>query len=215
KHSMTDCRIFILSPASSNGRRADILLNSNARFDLAIRFHTTGAPIGEVFSFLSGLYFRGKLAYAKHFARGPEGIDTVLIITANRGLIHPDTFITPADLRSFGGVPIDASEKRYVEPLTATAGRLFRQLPSSTEVVLLGSVGTKKYATPLLEIFNSQLKFPRDFVGRGDMSRGGLMLRSIDEQRELDYAPLDGAVVHGKRPPKLEKRLRLSNRTAL
>jgi hypothetical protein len=212
---MKDCRIFILSPASSSGRRADILLNPNARFDLAIRFHTTGAPIGEVFSFLSGLYFRGKLAYANHFARGPEGLDTVLIITANRGLIHPGIWIMPEDLRSFAGVPIDISEKRYVEPLTTTADRLSRQLPPSAEVVLLGSVGTKKYATPLLQIFNSQLKFPGDFVGRGDMSRGGLMLRSIDEQRELDYVPLDGAIVHGKRPPKLEKRLSLSNRTAL
>jgi hypothetical protein len=212
---MSYCRIFILSPASSSGRRADILLNPNARFDLAVRFHTAGASIGDVFSFLSGLYFRGKLAYAKHFARGPEGLNTVLIITANRGLLHPDTLITPADLESFGGVPIDALEKRYVDPLRVTAERLFQQLPSDADVVLLGSVGTKKYATPLLQIFNSQLKFPRDFVGRGDMSRGGLMLRSVDENRELDYVPLEGAIVHGKRPPKLEKRFPLSNRTAL
>ena len=33
-----------------------------------------GAPIGEVFSFLSSLYFRGKLTYAQRFAAPPTGV---------------------------------------------------------------------------------------------------------------------------------------------
>ena len=206
---MEHCRIFILSPANCTGRRANILLNSNARFDLALRFHSTGASIGEVFSFLSGLYFRGKLAYANHFSHRPGSLNAVFIITANRGLLNADTIITPEDLRSFSGVPIDAGEKRYLEPLMNSIIRLSKELLPSSEVVLLGSVGTKKYAAPLLQIFKGQLKFPVDFVGRGDMSRGGLMLRSIDDQRELHYIPLDGAIVHGKRPPKLKKRASL------
>ena len=214
---MEQCRIFILSPASSTGRRAEILINSDARFDLAIRFHTTGAPIGEVFSFLSGLYFRGKLAYANHFSRSPADLDGVLIITPNRGLLNANTIVTPDDLRSFSCVPIDASEKRYVGPLMISIRRISKHLSPSTEVVLLGSVGTKKYAAPLLEVFKNQVKFPIDFVGRGDMSRGGLLLRCVEDQRELEYISLDGATVHGKRPPKLEKRRppTLSSRSAV
>jgi predicted kinase len=73
------------------------------------------------------------------------------------------------------------------------------------EVVLLGSVATPKYVEPLLEIFGERLMFPQEFVGRGDMSRGGLMLRCASEMRELTYVPVAGAVRHGARPPKLPK----------
>jgi hypothetical protein len=52
-------------------------------------------------------------------------------------------------------------------------------------------------------IFGARLLFPADFVGRGDMSRGGLMLRSVSSAEELRYIPVAGAVRHGARPPKL------------
>ena len=41
------------------------------------------------------------------------------------------------------------------------------------------------------------------FVGRGDMSRGGLLLRHARSGVELDYLPLRGATRHGARPPRL------------
>ncbi|MGH9256065.1 MAG: hypothetical protein ACRD3C_16015, partial [Vicinamibacterales bacterium] len=72
------------------------------------------------------------------------------------------------------------------------------------EVVLLGSVASGKYVDLLVPIFGRQLLFPHLFVGRGDMSRGGLMLRSVAAGLELDYVPLEGAVRHGPRPPRLE-----------
>jgi hypothetical protein len=74
------------------------------------------------------------------------------------------------------------------------------------DVVLLGSVASGKYVDILTKVFNHRLLFPCDFVGRGDMSRGGLMLRCVDEARELEYVPVHGAVRHGQRPPKLQKR---------
>ena len=181
-------------------------MNPRATFDLAIRFNNGGAPIGEVFSFLSGLYFRGKLAYANCFAGSIPSCGSVYIITSNRGLVPPDTIITPLDLRTFRRTPIDPKERLYVEPLRETAVKLLPLLPDHSQVVLLGSVGTMKYAGPLLEIFGQRLRFPESFVGRGDMSRGGLMLRSIDTMQELQYVPLHGAV-HGKRPPKLRPRI--------
>jgi hypothetical protein len=55
----------------------------------------------------------------------------------------------------------------------------------------------------LLEALGDRLLFPSEFVGRGDMSRGGLMLRCVRENRELEYAPVAGATRHGKRPPRL------------
>jgi hypothetical protein len=71
--------------------------------------------------------------------------------------------------------------------------------------VLLGSVANAKYTTPLLEVFAERLRFPSDFVGRGDMSRGGLMLRRVRENLELPYAPVSGSILHGKRPSKLAR----------
>jgi hypothetical protein len=54
-------------------------------------------------------------------------------------------------------------------------------------------------------MFGPRLHFPADFVGRGDMSRGGLMLRCVTEGRELEYAPILGATRRGARPPKLAR----------
>ncbi|HEV8347452.1 MAG TPA: hypothetical protein VGQ16_12805, partial [Vicinamibacterales bacterium] len=71
------------------------------------------------------------------------------------------------------------------------------------EVVLLGSIASRKYVDVLLEIFGDRLRFPVEFVGRGDMSRGGLLLRMAAAGMELEYGPVAGAVLHGARPPKL------------
>jgi hypothetical protein len=104
------------------------------------------------------------------------------------------------------GVPIDLAEPRYVEPLrrdvAALADALRRE--REVEVVLLGSIATGKYVDPLLDAFGDRLKFPADFVGRGDMSRGGLMLRSARAGTALEYVPIAGALRKGKRPPKLD-----------
>ena len=199
-------RIFVLSPAKVAGRRADILYSPNAQFDLAVRLRNQGAPIGEVFSFLSGLYFRGKLAYAMYYARAPRSLPGVLVITSNRGMVASETIVTRQDLISFGEVEIDPADRRYVAALQASAVELHERLPRSAEIVLLGSIGTKKYAELLVRIFADRLMFPVDFVGRGDMSRGGLLLRSVDSGVELEYVSVAGAARHGKRPPKLEPR---------
>ncbi|MBV9081410.1 MAG: hypothetical protein JOZ62_01940, partial [Acidobacteriaceae bacterium] len=71
--------------------------------------------------------------------------------------------------------------------------------------VLLGSVASAKYTEPLLKVFGERLVFPIDFVGRGDMSRGGLMLRCARSGTELPYVPVHGAVLHGARPPRLKR----------
>jgi hypothetical protein len=73
-------------------------------------------------------------------------------------------------------------------------------------VVLLGSVATGKYVSILIEILRDRIQFPAEFVGRGDMSRGGLLLRCAVDRTELAYIPVHGAVRKGKRPPKLEPR---------
>ena len=73
-------------------------------------------------------------------------------------------------------------------------------------VVLLGSIASPKYVDVLQTIFGQRLLFPADFVGRGDMSRGGLMLRCAADRQELPYIPVAGAIVNGKRPPKLPPR---------
>ena len=157
-----------------------------------------GVAIGEVFSFLSGLYFRGKLAYARAFGRAG-----VLVITTERGLVSPETHVTARDLCAFAEVDIAGGDERYLGPLRRDVDALTRALGERDEVVLLGSIATGKYADTLLAALGERLVFPREFVGRGDMSRGGLLLRQVREGRELEYIPVAGAVRHGVRPPKL------------
>ena len=194
--------VFLLSPANTSGKRAAILMNPGAEFELARRLRNDELTIGEVFSFLSGLYFRGKLAYSRKFAASPENI---LVITSNRGLVSPDTVVDLDELREFAAVPIDVEEPRYLRPMVASARELATSVDATAQIVLLGSIATKKYVEPLAEVFGERLVFPVEFVGRGDMSRGGLMLRSVAAGRELDYIPVATAVRRGARPPKLEK----------
>jgi hypothetical protein len=183
-----------------------LLMSPRANFALAWEFQQRGAPLGELFQFASGLYFRGKLAYARAFGRGPKGGGSgALAILPGRGLVDVNTVITLDDLRAVAQVPVDLSDPRYREPLERDAAALANRLGSKGEVVLLGSIATGKYADALLEIFGDQLLFPPDFVGRGDMSRGGLLLRCVRSSTELVYAPLRGAIRHGPRPPKLGK----------
>ena len=197
-------RIFLLSPASTGGERAQLVFNERARFDLAVRLRSAeGAALGEVFSFLSGLYFRGKLSYARAFAAPPPGTPGVLVITPNEGLLAAEEIVTLARLRRFARVRIDVADPRYRRPLARHAKELARAMGPDAEVVLLGSIATGKYVDVLEKVFGERLRFPGEFVGRGYMIRGGLMLRCVREGRELEYVPIAGAVRHGRRPPKL------------
>ena len=194
-------RVFLLSPANLGGKRAGILLREEAAFPLAVRLRgPEGVALGEAFSFLSGLYFRGKLAYATRFARPPAGIAGVQVITANRGLVAADAVVGREELRAFGSVDIQADDPRYRGPLTRDVAQLAEE--PGLELVLLGSVATGKYVDVLLDVVGERLLFPTDFVGRGDMSRGALLLRSAREGRELSYEPVAGAL------PRLRPRTR-------
>jgi hypothetical protein len=199
-------RVFLLSPAHCGGERARLLFREGADFDLARRVRRPpGVPLGEVFSFLSGLYFRGKLAYAEAFAAPPPGRPGVYVITPTDGLRPHDEPTDLARLRRFARVDIDADDARYHRPLRRDARALAADLGATGEVVLLGSVATAKYVGPLSDAFGDRLCFPSDFVGRGDMSRGGLLLRSVRAGRELPYVPVAGTVRHGPRPARLER----------
>ncbi|MBR9988361.1 MAG: hypothetical protein KFH98_01335 [Gemmatimonadetes bacterium] len=199
-------KIFLLSPASVAGRRAQQLLGQGA-FPLAERLRSGAAvPLWEVFSFLSSLYFRGKHSYASVFARPPHGLPGALVITTNRGLLSPDEPVTADDLRAFGAVPIDVGDARYRDPLVRDTQAIGRSLPADGIVVLLGSIASGKYVNVLLDVLGDRLRFPAEFVGRGDMSRGGLLLRCAEDGTELDYVTVAGTPRRGGRPPKLEPR---------
>lgn len=199
-------QLFLLSPASCSGQRAALLFNERAQFFLAQKLRSEGAALGEVFSFLSGLYFRGKLTYARAFTSQPLNSNAIWTITAGRGLIDPDTIVTLDDLRAFGQVPIDVDEPRYREPLLRDATNLAKKLSPTGRAVLLGSIASDKYVQILHEAFGESLVFPEAFVGRGDMSRGGLLLRAVDAGEELHYIPIMTSVRRGSRPEKLPPR---------
>jgi hypothetical protein len=202
-------RIFLLSPADCGGARARQALSPRAAFPLAAALRSPeGARLGEVFAFVSGLYFRGKLTYARRFASPPHANDPVVgsgvqVITPTAGLVAPDTRITAGALRRFARARIDADSRRYRRPLERSARELADAVGPECTVVLLGSIASPKYVDVLGGIFGQRLCFPQAFVGRGDMSRGGLLMRQVRDGVELEYVPVAGAVLRGKRPARL------------
>jgi hypothetical protein len=197
-------QVFLLSPAFCGGRRAAILNREDSALPLARAFRDGALTLGEAFSFLSGLYFRGKFTYARAFARGSGELGPILIVTPTRGLQRPEMPFTPEVMREFSAVDVSASDARYRSPMERDVNALAARLPSGARVILLGSVASSKYVDVLTGILGSRLFYPPSFIGRGDMSRGGLMLRSAAAGVELEYAVLDSnAVRHGPRPPKL------------
>lgn len=186
-----------------------MLMSERARFDLACRLRSAeGVALGEVFAFISGLYFRGKLTYALQFAQPPEPdlsltASGALVITPTAGVRPAETAVTIEAIRDFATVDIASNDPRYRLPLTAGVTAIADEVGPECEVVLLGSIASSKYVDALIEVFDERLLFPVEFVGRGDMSRGGLLLRAARAGEELRYAPVKGAVRNGRRPPKL------------
>lgn len=181
-------RVFLLSPANSAGKRAGFLLGRNGRSALAQRLRSSdGATVGEVYTFMSGLYFRGKLAYASAFAHPPDGCSGVQVIVPGLGLRPASAIIDLAGLRAVARVPVDPDNRRFTSPLRRDAARLAEHLDPGDAVVLLGSIATPKYLQPLQDVLGPRLHVPQEFIGRGDMSRGALMLRCAAEGRELTY----------------------------
>jgi hypothetical protein len=195
-------RIFLLSPANASGPRAKLILGESAQLPLAERLRNGGVALGEVFSFISGLYFRGKLAYARAYADPPPGVPGVLVITPCKGLVWSDKVVTLEELRELSSVPVAATESRYRIPLERDAQLLCAAMGQDCEAVLLGSVATPKYVEPLLCQFGARLMFPAEFVGRGEMSRGSLLLRCVREGIQLHYARVAEAELQGRRPAK-------------
>ena len=194
---------FLLSPAFLGGKRGALLRSGEAAFPLAERLRSPGgAPIGEVYAFVSGLYFRGKLTYARAHAPSPRHS---LVITPTRGLVQPDQPIHVAYLEEFARVDIAAGDAQFRAPLERDARELARSLPGAG-FVLLGSIATGKYADILTEVLGDRLLFPREFIGRGDMSRGGLLLRAAEAGTQLDYVPVLGPERRGSRPTRLPPR---------
>lgn len=195
-------KIFLLSPASLNGERAKFLLNPGARSETARQMRSPeGAPLDEVFTFVSSLYFRGKLTYARHFAQPPAGFPregSVLVIAPGFGLVPPSWRIDPERTEILRGTPVDLRCSAYVEPMRRHLEALHAHIPASTSVVLLGSIATGKYVDLLEPVFGERLLFPRIFAGAGDMRRGSLLLRAVREEEELDYVTL-AAPRHGRR----------------
>src|SRR5579864_3908373 len=177
-------RIFLLSPANASGIKGQRLLSSTGESELARRLREAGAPLGEVYRFISSLYFRGKLDYAEKFQNPPRGVAGVHIITG-AGLMLPETVITLNDLRRISATSIDAKNSHYRRPLDSDLLGLRQRVSDDLEVILLGSVATSKYITPIQEVFGKRLLFPRDFLGLGDMSRGSILMRCCAQDEEL------------------------------
>ena len=196
--------VFLLSPAYCGGRRASILLNPKSQAVTTREMRAGRLSLGGAFAFMSGLYFRGKLAYAQRFG-------DVLVITPTRGLQDPDLPFSLALLREFAVGDVSLDNPEYRSALEKDVIALASRIGATARVVLLGSVASGKYVDVLLPILGERLRYPIAFVGRGDMSRGGLLLRSAASGEELEYGPLVAGVrPRGPRPPKLDPSTRVA-----
>lgn len=189
-------KLFLLSPANLGGTRAAQLMSPRAKFDVAMRYRTEeGVEIADAFAFMSSLYFRGKIAYARKFAAPSATIggDGIFVITSGFGLVPQDWRLTEERVKRMQKIDVDVNARNYVKPLREHARLICAALEPEpdAEVVLLGSVATGKYVDVLRPILGDRLRFPALFAGLGDMSRGGLMLRAAREGRELQYTTLD------------------------
>jgi hypothetical protein len=180
-------KVFLLSPASTSGIRAKQLMSPRAQFPTARRFQAGEVMIGEAFAFMSALYFRGKIAYALHFG----GVENSFIIAPGYGLVPPTWTLDAERMKKMSRTDVDLKDRTYVKTLRDTATKLASTIDADAEVVLLGSVASGKYVDVLLPIFGERLRFPHAFAGLGDMSRGGLLLRAVRANHELEYVTLD------------------------
>jgi hypothetical protein len=202
---MAPSRVFLLSPARCDGRRAAILLKPQAASPAADRLRKGTLTLGDAFTFMSALYFRGKLTYAQAFSDADPSGPTSYIITPTRGLQTPDSLVSIALLQEFATTDIASGDTAYRAPRDRDLALLASRLSATTRVILLGSIASNKYVEALAPALGERLYYPASFIGRGDMSRGGLLLRSAAAGVELDYARLDTtATRRGVRPPKLE-----------
>jgi len=182
-------KVFLLSPATATGRRALQLAAPRAGFAAAGRLRSPeGLPIGEAFCFMSALYFRGKLAYARRFGFAGADASSILVIAPGFGLVSPEWPLTAERLRRLARTPVDPARRVYSAPLRRHARELASRLPAAARIVLLGSIATGKYLDLLLPILGGRLHFPRAFAGAGDMRRGAMLLRAAASGEELEYA---------------------------
>lgn len=196
--------VLLLSPAHCGGKRARLLLRPGATSETARRLRAGELTLGEAFAFMSSLYFRGKLAYARAVVARRGDSATALVITPTRGLVSPNLMASAPLLDEFAATDIAAGDARYRAPLERDLTALRHRLTADAQVVLLGSIASDKYLDVLAPALGARLYYPPSFIGRGDMSRGGLMLRSAAAGIELDYEPLSAASARrGARPPRL------------
>src|SRR2546425_374104 len=178
-------QIFLLSPANCAGKRAGFLLRKDARSPLAQRLRSgEGATIGEVFTFMSGLYFRGKLAYATAFASPPEGSVGIQVIVPGRGLCPPRAIIDLAALRAIARIPVDPGDRRYTRPLQRDAARLAERLHPTDAVVLLGSIATANHAPATFTILNSPVHDIEEAVDR--LTQSGVRFERYEGKLKTD-----------------------------
>jgi hypothetical protein len=190
--------VFLLSPAHAGGVKAKLLVSEKSRFETALRFRSReGLSIAEAYSFMSALYFRGKVAYSLRF-----GSDYYVIVPGF-GLVPLDWKMTPARFDRLKEVEVDPRCAEYTRSLQKTASRVAASIPADCRVVLLGSIATDKYVNVLAPIFKRHLHYPKLFSGRGDMSRGALMLQASRTGQELEYAPVLSKLSCTVRQPKL------------
>ncbi len=170
-------QLFLLSPAYCGGRRAGYLLREGSTLPLAMRLAAGTLTLGEAFSFMSGLYFRGKLGYAQAFGRHET---PALVITPTRGLLPPETLVTPASAARVRDVDVDADDRPLSRGRSiAACGRSRDRCRPRRASSCWAALRPASTLTCSTRTFGERLHFPSDFVGRGDMSRGGLMLRCV------------------------------------
>ena len=115
-----------------------MLLNPGANFELAAKLRAGAATLGEVYSFISGLYFRGKVAYSDAFGSAPQDLPPAVVIVQGLGLLPLQTLMTAEKLTAAGAVSIERDHIAYRTALLRDAKAVKSASGASCQFVLLG-----------------------------------------------------------------------------
>ena len=142
--------------------------------------------------------------YASRFGRPPPSLPPALVITPTRGLQSPSLPISRSLIEEFASLDWHRPTRAFW--IRSSRVRVSFVHRSSQRCAWSCSGASRRAGTSSRWRASSRAgcNYPAEFVGRGDMSRGGLLLRHAEEGRELDYVPLAaGLTRHGAKPPKL------------
>ena len=108
-------------------------------------------------------------------------------MTSGLGLMSAGVAVDRDLVLQMGAAPLDPGSEGLAA-LAPSIKRLAGGLETGRRVVFLGSLNPRRYLAALLPVLGDRLFAPARFKSMGQMQRGSLLLRCVQEDQELEYS---------------------------